>query len=76
MQCQWPNMLVLMVRALMGGDVGMALLRLIGYEGECRDWQAYSQWLGQRHGRQIWGEWMSNGMVALIQVILWVQNRD
>jgi hypothetical protein len=73
MQCQWANVLVPMVRALTGSHEGMAILRRVGYAGECRDWQSYGRWLGQRHGRQVWGEWMSNAMAALIQTILWAR---
>ncbi len=52
------------------------MLHLIGYGGGFRDWVVYGRWQGQRHGRQIWGEWMSNEMAVLIRVILWQQNRD
>jgi superfamily II DNA helicase RecQ len=74
-RCQWPNVLVPVVRAAMGDPCGFAVVERVGYTGAYRDWTAYGQWLGQRHRRRYWGEWMSNGMVVLIEIILYILGR-
>jgi len=72
MRCQWPNVLIPMVRTAMGsGELGARILRRAGFEGETEDWRGYADWLGRRHDRRVWGEWMSNAMVVLIEVVLY-----
>jgi hypothetical protein len=56
----------------MGSLEGFEVIRRVGYKGEFRDWVEYGQWLGRRHERRFWGEWMSNGMVVLVEFILYL----
>lgn len=72
MACQWPGVVIPMVRAMMGGPQSLAILQQVGYTGELRDWEAYRRWLGRRHGRRVWGKRMSNAMVVVIRVILYM----
>lgn len=72
MRCQWPNVLVPIVRGAMGSAVGMEVLRRVGFKGGFREWEEYGRWLGQRHKRRVWGEWMSNAMVVLIEITLFM----
>ena len=48
MRCQWPNVLVPIVRGAMGSAVGMEVLRRVGFKGGFREWEEYGRWLGQR----------------------------
>jgi hypothetical protein len=70
--CQWPNVVVPMVRAAMGSDGGLSILQRVGYTGGSRDWEAYGRWLGRRHERRVWGKRMSNAMVVVIRMILYI----
>ena len=70
--CQWPNVVVPMVRAAMGNEGGLSILQQAGYTGASRDWEAYGRWLGRRHGQRVWGKRMSNAMVVVIRMILYI----
>lgn len=77
--CQWPNVLVPLVRAAMGTEAGSAIVREAGFDGQVSatgepDWPEYGRWLGRTHARRVWGELMSNAMVVLIRVILYFSN--
>jgi hypothetical protein len=74
-KCQWPNILVPVVRAAaMAGGPGWEILREVGFQGGFDDWRAYGKWLGRRHNQRVWGEWMSNAMVVLIKFVLYVSS--
>jgi superfamily II DNA helicase RecQ len=74
MKCQWPNIMIPIVRAGMANEKAFSILQKAGYEGEFRDWSSYSRWLGKQHPSRKWGEWMSNGTVAMIKIILHIIN--
>jgi hypothetical protein len=76
LDCQWPNVAVPIVRAAMGSVEGFEVIQRISYKGEFRDWVEYGRWLGRRHERRFWGEWMSNGMVVLAQFILYLRRLE
>ena len=69
MKCQWPHVMIAVLRAGMGNEEVFKVVRQVGFEGEFRDWGRYSKWLGRRHGSRIWGEWMSNGTVVMMKII-------
>lgn len=72
--CQWPNVVVPMVRAVAEVEKGIEVIRQCGYGGELGgDWKEYGIWLGKRHGQRIWGEWFSNAMVVMIRIALFIQ---
>jgi Helicase conserved C-terminal domain len=71
MPCQWPNVVVAVLRAPMGSAEGFSLIQRVGYQGSYQDWSGYTRWLGLRHEQRVWGDWMSNGMAVLIEVILY-----
>jgi hypothetical protein len=77
-QCQWPGVVVPIVRAAMmgaerGGDKMMrSILQQAGYRDGFGDWSAYRSWLGRQHERRVWGKRMSNAMVVVIRIILYV----
>ena len=60
----------------MGNAASIEILRRLGYSGEKEDWGVYARWIGQRHARRRWGEWMSNGMVVVIEMILYIFGLD
>ena len=68
--CQWSNVVVPLLRAVMTMQGGMTLLQRVGYDGEHGDWQAYARWLGSRHPRRIWDELVSNVMATVIELIV------
>jgi hypothetical protein len=70
-KCQWPDVMVPLVRATMGSDVlSSVILQRVGYTGASLDWVEYGRWLGRRHARRVWGKRMSNAMVVVIRVML------
>jgi hypothetical protein len=70
-KCQWPNVVVPLARAVAEMEMGRAIIRECGYQGEMEGaWQEYAVWLGKRHRQRVWGEYFSNGMVVAIRVIL------
>ena len=69
-KCQWPNVVIPILRGLMMTTDGVARLRRAGWEGDQEDWKGYGRWLGQRHQRRVWGDLMSNAMVVLIETIV------
>ena len=73
--CQWANRLVPIVRTAVGSVKGWEVIQKVGFLGEQGDLEEYGRWLGQRHIRQVWGEWMSNAMVVMIEVILYIQGK-
>lgn len=74
-KCQWPNVLLPVVRTAVMLVEGIEIVRRAGYRGELGgDFQEYASWLGKRHGSRVWGEFFSNAMVVLIRVILWLQS--
>ena len=68
-QCQWPNLIVAILRGAMGTAGEMELLQRVGFDGEEGEWDDYGRWLGLRHARRIWGEVMSNAMAILVEVV-------
>jgi len=68
--CQWPGVMVPVIRAALGSSIGREMIKRAGYEGEYSNVVAYGRWLGRRHVRRIWGEWMSNAMAVLIEIVL------
>jgi hypothetical protein len=71
-RCQWPNVLVPVVRAAVGFKEGIEIIRGVGYNGELSGgFKDYASWLGQKHIRRVWGEIFSNAMVVVIRVILY-----
>lgn len=78
--CQWPNVLVPLVKAAMASEAGSAIVRDAGFDGQLSaagepDWREYGRWLGRLHARRVWGEPMSNAMVVLVRVILYFAKR-
>jgi len=74
-RCQWPNVVVPVVRAAMGSDGGFEMIKRLGYKGGFQDWGEYGAWLGRRYKRRYWGEWMSNAMVVMIEIILFIMGQ-
>jgi superfamily II DNA helicase RecQ len=69
-RCQWPNVVIPVVRAATGVEDGLEVIRECGFQGECElECQAYQAWLGRRHTGRVWGEVLSNAMVVAIRVI-------
>lgn len=69
-KCQWPNVVIPLVRVATGIEEGLAIVRQCGFQGDCEKmFQAYQTWLGRRSTVRIWGESMSNAMVVAVQVI-------
>lgn len=70
-RCQWPNVVIPLVRALAEEENGIVLLRKWGYTGELGgDWKEYAAWLPKRHKERVWGEFFSNAMVVAIRLLL------
>jgi hypothetical protein len=69
--CQWPNVVVPLVRAIAETEKGIEVIQQCGYAGEFGgDWREYAVWLGKRHRVQVWGTYFSNAMVVMIQILL------
>jgi hypothetical protein len=71
--CRWPNVLMPIVRAAMQERECVQLVRELGYSGGTRGRRGlveYGAWLGQRHGRRLWGKVVSNGMAVMVRVII------
>jgi hypothetical protein len=71
--CRWPNVLVPVVRAAMDDSDYTRVVRRLGYTGGARGRNAmreYGAWLGKRYGRRLWGRVVSNGMAAMVAVML------
>jgi hypothetical protein len=65
--------LVPVVRAAMDDSDYTRVVRRLGYTGGARGRNAmreYGAWLGKRHGRRLWGRVVSNGMAAMVAVML------
>jgi len=74
-RCRWSNVLVPVVRAAMGTAAGLDVIRKAGYDARPGDdLEEYGRWLGRRHGRRVWGVLMSNAMVVLIRMLLYISN--
>jgi superfamily II DNA helicase RecQ len=71
--CQWPNVMVSMVRRTMSVRGGAAILNKVGFRGNHGDWDEYARWLGLRHERRVWGELMSNATALMIELIVWMR---
>ena len=71
--CQWPFVLVPVVRCVVGSAVGRELIQRLGYSGEGTDLESYARWLGQRHPRPVCGIWTSNGMAVLVRIYRWLE---
>jgi hypothetical protein len=72
--CQWPNVVVPVVRAVAIEPQGRAIARACGFQGDCGpNWREYAQWLGRRHSHRVWGEVFSNVVNALRILIYPVQ---
>jgi superfamily II DNA helicase RecQ len=72
-RCQWPNVVVPVVRAAVALEEGLEVIRQVGYRGGFSgELKEYGRWLGRRHVRRVWGEVMSNAMVVFIKVILYL----
>jgi superfamily II DNA helicase RecQ len=69
-KCQWPNVLVPMLRGLRKARGGMAVLGRVGFDGEEGEWAEYGRWLGRRHPRRVWGEVVSNATAVLIAAVV------
>ena len=72
MKCQWPNIMITIIRAGMANWEGFSIIQKAGFNGEYRDWDEYSRWLGLRHESRVWGEWMSNGNLVMMKIILYI----
>ena len=72
MKCQWPNIMITIIRAGMANWEGFSIIQKAGFNGEYRDWEEYSKWLGLRHESRVWGEWMSNGNLVMMKIILYI----
>jgi len=74
-RCQWSNVLIPVVRAAAETAGGLGVVREAGFEGEVGgDLGGYGKWLGQRHTRRKWGFLMSNAMVVLIEMVLYIND--
>jgi superfamily II DNA or RNA helicase len=74
-KCQWPNVLIPVVRTAVMLAEGIEIVRRVGYKGELSgDFREYARWLAKRHGSRVWGEFFSNAMVVFIRVILWLES--
>ena len=70
-QCQWPNVVIPLARAVAELEMGAQIIRECGYEGQFGlNWQEYAAWLGKRHRQRVWGQYFSNVMVVAIRIIL------
>lgn len=75
-RCQWSNVLVPVVKVAVETVGGLEIVRKAGFEEELGgDLSNYGKWLGQRHVRRVWGLLMSNAMVVLIKVVLYIDDR-
>jgi hypothetical protein len=73
LRCQWPNVVVPVVRAAVALEEGLEIIRQVGYTGGFSgELKEYGGWLGKRHIRRVWGEVMSNAMVVFIKVVLYL----
>ena len=54
---------------------GFRVVQRVGFKGVEGDWEGYRKWLGKRQEQRMWGEAMSNGMVVMIEVILYCIGR-
>jgi superfamily II DNA helicase RecQ len=73
-RCQWPNVVVPVVRAIAGLEKGVEIIRQCGFRGELGgDWKEYGAWLGKRHNYRVWGEFFSNAMVIIIRIAIFIQ---
>lgn len=68
-KCQWPSVLVIVLRGDMVAEGGMALFQGVGFARDREEWDEHARWLGQRHARRIWAEVISNVMAVLVETI-------
>lgn len=74
-KCQWPNVMAEMLKSIMLARGGGAVLDKVGFRGEQGDWSEYSQWLGLKHERRVWGELMSNATALVVEFIVWATSK-
>jgi hypothetical protein len=73
-RCQWTGVAMpIIIAAMGGGEEGLEILKRCGFQGEQGDWDGYRKWLGLRYQRRLWGENVSNSMIVLVSVILYVK---
>jgi superfamily II DNA or RNA helicase len=70
-KCQWPRIMAGILRRVGCIEGGRSVIQRCGFEGEWGDWDGYAGWLGQAHGRRVWGEVVSRGMVVLKEFLSW-----
>jgi superfamily II DNA helicase RecQ len=74
-KCQWPNVIMAIAFAAVRVTQGIRTVEQCGFKEteveECEQTnRRYQQWLGQRHGKRVWGEYFSNAMVVGIRIML------
>lgn len=70
--CQWPGVLIPVVRAGLELTEGISILQRVGYNGAVKeDLVEICQWLGRRHEGRVWGEVVSNAMAVMIEVMIY-----
>jgi hypothetical protein len=80
-KCQWPNVVMPLVRTAVLLEEGQRVIGECGFEwkdesGRFASEESYQQWLGQRHSTRVWGEFFSNAMVVAIRVILYFRKLE
>ena len=68
--CQWPWVLVPVVRAVISSREGQARVRGLGFRGDFKwPFTGYARWLSGDHERRVCGLWTSNGMAVVVRSI-------
>ena len=70
-KCQWPRIMVGVLRRVGCIAGGWKVIQRCGFEGEQGDWNRFAGWLGQGHRRRVWGEVVSEAMVVLQEFLRW-----
>jgi superfamily II DNA helicase RecQ len=70
-RCQWPNVVIPVVRAAVGIEDGHEVIRECGFKGDFKgDCKEYGVWLGKRYRKRVFGEYVSNAMAVAVYIIL------
>jgi superfamily II DNA helicase RecQ len=72
--CQWPNIAVPVLLAVIASPIGRNIVYRAGYEGDLDDpdldLDAYALWLVQASRKRLWGELVSNSMVVIAEFLI------
>ncbi|KAF4546947.1 Helicase conserved C-terminal domain-containing protein 1 [Elsinoe fawcettii] len=69
--CQWPGVAMEVLIVAMENSWGRGIIRRLGYHDEIgAEPDAFSAWLGRRHGPRIWEEVMSNTMAVVLEFLV------